>query len=257
MNGHSVPRIIHLAETGSTNADAMRLALGGEELPLWVVADSQTGGRGRSGRTWVSRPGNLHASVAFRCGAPLDKAGQLSLLAGIAVIDAVRTTMDLAPGTDLRLKWPNDILIGSAKAGGILVESTSARIGPGFLAILGFGLNLITSPDTLGRAVTAFSQHGNIPKPLAFTETLSEKIFFWLDRWQEGQGFPAIREAWIERAGAMGEPIIINTAAGPLSATYQGLSETGALRADIDGEIKEISYGDVMLVGQVAGDGTP
>jgi len=257
LNGHSVPRIIHLAETGSTNADAMRLALAGEELPLWVVADSQTGGRGRAGRTWVSRPGNLHASVAFLCSAPVEKAGQLSLLAGIAVMDAVRATMDLAPGTNLRLKWPNDILIGSAKAGGILVESTSARAGPGFLAILGFGLNLITSPDTLGRAVTALSQHGNVPEPLAFAETLSEKIFFWIDRWQEGKGFPAIREAWVERAGAMGEPIIINTAAGPLSATYQGLSETGALRADIDGKIQEISYGDVMLVGQVAGDETP
>ncbi|WP_245279958.1 biotin--[acetyl-CoA-carboxylase] ligase [Hyphomicrobium sp. 99] len=252
-----MPRIIHLAETGSTNADAMRLALGGEELPLWVLADSQTGGRGRSGRTWVSQPGNLHASVAFRCNAPMEKAGQLSLLAGIAVIDAVRATMDLAPGTDLRLKWPNDILIGSAKAGGILVESTSARVGSGFLAILGFGLNLITSPDTLGRAVAAFRHHGKVPEPLAFTETLSEKIFFWLDRWQEGEGFPAIREAWVERAGPMGEPIVLNTVAGPLSATYQGLSETGALRADIDGDIKEISYGDVMLVSQVARDGTP
>ncbi|HET6389492.1 biotin--[acetyl-CoA-carboxylase] ligase [Hyphomicrobium sp.] len=256
MNGSSVPRIVHLPETGSTNADAMRLALSGEELPLWVLADRQTGGRGRSGRAWASEPGNLHASVAFRCEAPLEKAGQLSLLAGIAVIDAVRATMDLAPGTDLRLKWPNDILIGRAKAGGILVESTSARAGSGFLAVLGFGLNLITSPGALGRAVTALGQYGKPPEPLAFTETLSEKIFSWLDSWRGGEGFSEIREAWLQRAGAVGEPIVINTAAGPLSATYQGLSETGALLADVDGEIKEISYGDVMLVSQVAGDET-
>lgn len=234
----------------------MRLGLSGEDLPLWVVADRQTGGRGRSGRAWASEPGNLHASVAFRCDAPMEKAGQLSLLAGIAVIDAVRATMDLAPGADLRLKWPNDILIGSAKAGGILVESTSARADSGFLAVLGFGLNLITSPNTLGRAVTALSQYGKAPEPLAFTETLSDKILYWLDRWRAGEDFPAIREAWLERAGAMGEPIIVNTAAGPLSATYQGLSETGALLADVGGEIKEISYGDVMLVGQAAGDET-
>jgi BirA family biotin operon repressor/biotin-[acetyl-CoA-carboxylase] ligase len=252
-----MPRIVHLAETASTNADAMRLGLNGEELPLWVIADTQTGGRGRSGRAWVSEPGNLHASVAFRSDAPLEKAGQLSLLAGIAVIDAVRATMDLAPGTELRLKWPNDILVGSAKAGGILVESTSVRAGTGFLAILGFGLNLISAPDSLGRDVTALSQHGNPPEPLAFLETLSEKVVFWLDRWQAGEGFAAIREAWMERAGAMGELIAINTASGLLSATYLGLSETGALRADIGGSIKEISYGDVMLVGQVARDGTP
>ncbi|MBY0562175.1 biotin--[acetyl-CoA-carboxylase] ligase [Hyphomicrobium sp.] len=252
-----MPRIVHLAETASTNADAMRLGLSGEELPLWVIADTQTGGRGRSGRAWVSEPGNLHASVAFRSDAPLEKAGQLSLLAGIAVIDAVRATMDLAPGTELRLKWPNDILIGSAKAGGILVESTSVRAGPGFLAILGFGLNLISAPDSLGRAVTALSQHGKSPEPLVFLEMLSEKVAFWLGRWQAGEGFAAIREAWMERAGAIGERITINTAAGLLSATYQGLSETGALRADVGGTIKEISYGDVMLVDQIARDGTP
>jgi BirA family biotin operon repressor/biotin-[acetyl-CoA-carboxylase] ligase len=252
-----MPRIVHLAETASTNADAMRLGLSGEELPLWVIADTQTGGRGRSGRAWVSEPGNLHASVAFRSDAPLEKAGQLSLLAGIAVIDAVRATMDLAPGTELRLKWPNDILIGSAKAGGILVESTSVRAGPGFLAILGFGLNLISAPDSLGRAVTALSQHGKSFEPLVFLEILSEKVAFWLDRWQAGEGFAAIREAWMERAGAIGERIAINTASGQLSATYQGLSETGALRADVGGTIKEISYGDVMLVGQIARDGTP
>lgn len=253
-----MPRIVHLAETASTNADAMRLGLSGEELPLWVIADTQTGGRGRSGRSWVSRPGNLHASVALQSNAPLEKAGQLSLLAGIAVIDAVRATMDLAPGTEIRLKWPNDILAGSAKAGGILVESTSVRAGPGFLAILGFGVNLITAPDDLGRAVTALSQHGKAPEPLGFLETLSEKVFFWLDHWRASEGFAAIREAWLERAGEMGESIVINTTAGHLSATYQGLSETGALRADVGGgAIREISYGDVMLVGQVARDGTP
>ena len=116
--------------------------------------------------------------------------GPIVTIAGIAVIDAVRATMDLAPGTDLRLKWPNDILIGSAKAGGILVESTSARVGPGFLAVLGFGLNLITSPATLGRAVTALSQYGKAPEPLAFTETLSEKTSSGSTAGKKGEGFP-------------------------------------------------------------------
>ena len=140
-------RIVHLAETASTNADAMRLRLSGEELPLWVIADTQTGGRGRSGRAWISEPGNLHASLALPRAMPRwRRRANCHLLAGIAVIDAIRATMDLAPGTELRLKWPNDILVGIAKAGGILVESTSCREGPGFLAIFGFGLNLISSP---------------------------------------------------------------------------------------------------------------
>jgi BirA family transcriptional regulator, biotin operon repressor / biotin---[acetyl-CoA-carboxylase] ligase len=257
MTGISPPRILHLAETGSTNVDAMRLGLGGEDLPLWVIADVQTGGKGRSGRTWVSRPGNLQASLAFRCTTPMDKAGQLSLLAGISVIDAIRDTMDLAPGTELRLKWPNDILIAIAKAGGILVESTLLRDGCGFLAILGFGLNLINFPDALGREVTALGHHGKAPEPLVLLKALSERVFLWLGRWNDGAGFAAIREAWLERAGAIGEPIVINTAAGAVSATYRGLSDTGALRADVGGAVREFSYGDVSLVGEIARDGTP
>ncbi len=246
---------MHFAETGSTNADAMRLALDGEALPFWVIADIQTAGKGRSGRMWVSQQGNLHASLAFRCTAPMEKAGQLSLLAGISVIDAVQTTMDLAQTAELRLKWPNDILIGVAKAGGILVESTSLREGSGFLAILGFGLNLLAFPDVIGREVTALGRYGRPPEPHALLSALSERLFFWLERWKAGSDFGAVRQAWLERAGVLGEPIVINTAAGRVSATYQGLTDTGALLADVGGVFREFNYGDVALVGEVARDG--
>lgn len=257
MKADTPPRVLHVAETGSTNADAMRLGLAGESLPLWVIADTQTGGKGRSGREWVSQPGNLHASLAFRCTAPMEKAGQLSLLAGISLIDAIRATMDLAPEAELRLKWPNDILIGFAKTGGILVESTSLREGSGFLAILGFGLNLAASPEGIGREVTALGRFGRPPEPGVLLSALSERIFFWLDRWSAGLNFGAIREAWIERAGPIGEPITINTTDGPVAATYQGLGQNGALLADVGGAVREFNYGDVALVGEVARDGDP
>ncbi|RUO97799.1 biotin--[acetyl-CoA-carboxylase] ligase [Hyphomicrobium sp.] len=255
MEGFSPPRIVHVAETGSTNADAARLGLAGEALPLWVVADTQTGGRGRAGRQWVSQPGNLHASLAFRSMAPMAQAGQLSLIAGIAIIDAVRTTMDLAPETELRLKWPNDILIGFAKAGGILVESTSFREGSGFLAVLGFGLNLVTFPEAVGRNAVALADYGAPPSPRALIANLSERVGFWLDRWAEGANFSVLRQAWMDRAGPVGEPIVVNTEAGPLAATYEGLAETGALLANVDGVIREINYGDVALIGEIARDG--
>ena len=98
MTGHG-PRIIQLDETGSTNADAMRLALAGEPLPLWVAAKRQTAGRGRAGRSWISGAGNLQASLAVVCAAPLGSAGQLSLVAGISAFDAVRLTSALAPSS--------------------------------------------------------------------------------------------------------------------------------------------------------------
>jgi BirA family biotin operon repressor/biotin-[acetyl-CoA-carboxylase] ligase len=233
----------------------MRLGLAGEALPLWVVADLQTGGRGRAGRKWISQKGNLHASLAIGSNAPLEKAGQLSLIAGISIVDAIRTTMDLAPGAELRLKWPNDILVGVAKAGGILVESTALQEGSGFLAVLGFGLNLVAFPDAVGREVTSLAQHGTPPEPRALVTVLSERIAYWLDRWNAAASFGPIREAWLDRAGPIGEQIVINTTGGPLAATYQGLAENGALLADVDGVIREISYGDVALVGEVARDG--
>ena len=248
-------RILHLRETGSTNADAMRLALKGEDLPLWVIADRQTAGRGRAGRTRTTPPGNHYPTHAFCCGAPIEQAGQLSLIAAISMIDAIRTNTELAPDAGLRLKWPNDVLVGLSKVGGILVESTMARGGPGFLAIVGFGLNIAAAPDDLGRAATAIARHGKAPAPLEMLNSLAEHVSLWLGRWHAGSDFAAIRSAWIERAGPLGEPITINTLQGPVSGTYQGLSETGALRAEVNGEVREFSHGDVALGGAPARDG--
>src|SRR5262245_60658958 len=105
----------------STNAEALRRALAGEMGPLWIVAERQTGGRGRSGRSWLSEPGNLHASLLTVLPVSAPEAAQLSLVAGVAAVDAIRVAMSLPKDDALRLKWPNDVLITRAKAGGILV----------------------------------------------------------------------------------------------------------------------------------------
>src|SRR5262245_58372505 len=94
-----VPTLMHrtlrLASVDSTSAEAMRLAAAGEAGPLWIIADTQSSGRGRSGRHWTSSPGNLHTSLLVRLSSPTPKAYQLSLVAGVAVIDAIRATMSL------------------------------------------------------------------------------------------------------------------------------------------------------------------
>lgn len=243
------PRILHIDETQSTNADAMRLALKGEALPLWVIAGRQTAGRGRAGRSWVSPEGNLYTSIAFCCSAPMEKAGQLSLIAGISLFEAIRASTDLAQDAPLRLKWPNDILMGTAKMGGILVESTTARGSPGFLAVVGFGLNLASHPDDLGRAATALSQHGQAPAPAALLDALAAQFPQWLDVWKDGNDFAAIRRAWMERAGSIGEAISVNSIDGPIRGTYRGLADNGALLAEVGGELREINHGDVALGG--------
>lgn len=241
-------RIVHLAETGSTNDDAMRFALKGEALPLWVTADRQTAGKGRAGRAWTSEPGNLQASLAFTSAAPLNRAGELSLLAGIALIDAIRDLSPLAESSRLRLKWPNDVLVGPAKAGGILVETTTARGEPGFLAVIGFGLNIASHPQDLGRASTSLAREGITASPADVLVALADTCTNWLSRWDEGRGFETVRQAWMARAGVLGEAITVKTTSGPVAATYQGLDESGALLANIGGRIQTITYGDVALI---------
>lgn len=241
-------RIVHLAETGSTNDDAMRFALKGEALPLWVTADRQTTGKGRAGRAWTSEPGNLQASLAITSAAPLNRAGELSLLAGIALIDAIRDVSPLAETSRLRLKWPNDVLVGPAKAGGILVETTTARGEPGFLAVIGFGLNIASYPQDLGRAATSLAKEGTSVTPDTVLAALAHQCSNWIARWDEGRGFESIRQAWMSRAGVLGEAITVNSTSGPVAATYQGLDETGALLANIGGRLQTITYGDVALI---------
>lgn len=243
-----VPRIVYLEETVSTNLDAMRLALAGEALPLWVSAGRQTAGRGRAGRRWASLPGNLQASLAFASQAAPARIGQVALVAGISAIDAVHATSSLAQNLRVRLKWPNDILIGTAKAGGILVESTAAAFEPpGIIAVAGFGINIASAPDNLGRAATALGDHGVTASPVEILDALADQMSRWLGTWDDGRGFEHIRAAWMDRAGPIGEPITFHAGSGLVSGTYQGLSAAGGLLAETHGERVEVTYGDIVL----------
>lgn len=248
MDGTDRHTIIRLQETGSTNKDAMRLALSGEPVPLWVTAERQTGGRGRQGRSWTSLTGNLHASVAFSTLAPPQAAGQIALVAGLMVYDAVARTTGLDHGGALRLKWPNDLLVNGAKVAGILVESAyPAREGaPGLLAVIGFGVNVVCVPE-LDRPVTSLAQNGAAVDAEIVFAALADSYQTWLDNWSEGRGFAHIRSQWLKRAGPLGEPIRVNTGLGEVAGTFQGLSETGGLLAQVDGRIEEFSFGDVAL----------
>jgi BirA family transcriptional regulator, biotin operon repressor / biotin---[acetyl-CoA-carboxylase] ligase len=125
--------------TGSTNADL--LAAGGPEGQV-LVAEEQTAGRGRMGRSWVSQPGAaLTFSVLLRPDSvPPERRGWLTLLAGVAVAQSVRAVSDL-PAT---LKWPNDVLLHDGKLAGILAEQAADGA-----VVIGMGINVATTADAL------------------------------------------------------------------------------------------------------------
>ncbi|MCL4768621.1 MAG: biotin--[acetyl-CoA-carboxylase] ligase [Hyphomicrobiaceae bacterium] len=248
-------RLLALGETDSTNAEAMRLAAAGETGPLWIQAATQALGRGRSGRTWTSVPGNLYASLLIRTDCPPHAIHQLSLLAGVAAHDAIRAVAASA-GTELpglRLKWPNDVLIGGAKLAGILPESTTGPGGSSLVAIIGVGINLAGHPANLGRAVTHLAAHGCRTTPAGMLGSLAAAIDDWLGRWDDSSGFQLVREAWLSRAGAPGEPVHVNTGRELVEGTFLGIDAEGALvLRDLSGAERRFTYGDVTL-GAAAG----
>jgi BirA family biotin operon repressor/biotin-[acetyl-CoA-carboxylase] ligase len=249
-------RLLHLSATDSTNAEAMRRALAGAPVPLWVVADRQTAGRGRSGRTWASEAGNLFASLALTTACPPAVTGQLSLVAGVAAVAALRKAAGGDPPAGLRLKWPNDILIGTAKTGGILIESTVLRPGGERLAVIGIGLNLASVPDALGRTATSLSAHGLSLSPRQALCFLAEAMDDWLKTWNDARGFAEVRQAWLGRAGPLGEPLAVHAQDGLVSGRFAGLDEEGALLiAESDGGERRFTYGDVMLAAEKEDEG--
>lgn len=235
---------------GSTNAEVLRLAQGLEPSGLWVQAASQKGGKGRTGRNWQSPSGNLYASLLLRPNVPIARALQLSLLAGIAAHDAI---MGLAAGAgkapDLRLKWPNDILLGGAKIGGILLESASQPGSETPAIVIGTGLNLIYAPEELDRPVTSLAANGVTVTPARAMSALAWATAEWLSLWNGGRAFDRIRAAWMERAQPVGGTISVHVGEDHLSGRFLGIDELGALRMSLaSGEERRITAGDVSLV---------
>jgi BirA family transcriptional regulator, biotin operon repressor / biotin---[acetyl-CoA-carboxylase] ligase len=237
--------VLHLDEVDSTNAEGLRQAAGGARGPTWIVADRQSRGRGRSGRSWTTMDGNLSASLLFEPRCPTEHLHHLALLAGVSLHSAV---LDAAQGaiSDLRLKWPNDLLIGTAKVGGILVETTI--MGAHTTAVIGVGLNIAVAPSIDGRAVASLSEMApHVTRDVVFA-ALCRQMDAWIGIWRQGAGFAAIRQAWVARAGRLGETLSINGGAGRLRGTYMGIDDTGALLLrDDSGHELRLNYGDVSL----------
>lgn len=241
-----VARVEVFDEIDSTNSEAMRRALSGETGPVWLRAGVQTRGRGRSGRSWVSPRGNLYATLLFAPQCTPGTVHQLSLLAGIAVYDAIGSAGAAPPA--LRLKWPNDVLIGSAKVAGVLAESIVGQ-GGAPMALLGIGINLASSPTGSGQATTHVSAHGINLEPKATLEILDATVCRWLAVWDRGNGFATIRSAWLERAGPEGETLAISAGSGRVEGRFAGLDADGSLLLRDDaGRAQRFTFGDVTVV---------
>jgi BirA family biotin operon repressor/biotin-[acetyl-CoA-carboxylase] ligase len=138
--------VVRVAETGSTNADLLDAARAGAPHGAVLVADHQTAGRGRLGRTWEAPPGaNLLVSILFRH--DLDPPHRLTQRVALAAARAC----DAVAGVSVTLKWPNDLLLDGAKLAGILAQVSASRPGPPDAVVVGLGLNVGWAPEGAAR----------------------------------------------------------------------------------------------------------
>lgn len=243
-------QLIEFDDVGSTNQEALRRAKGGHATPLWISANSQTAGRGRSGRSWVSQPGNLFASALMSFSSELRHLPAISLVAGVALHDAIDQICAKA-GTafPLLLKWPNDLLCYNQKLAGILVESSADTTSGRHSVVIGFGINLASAPDNVERGATALKEHGLEIAPRDALEFLASSLDHWTGVWQEGRNFSPIRNEWLERGVQTGSRLRINAAhGGPLEGRFAGLDDDGLLLLDLGHEIRKVSFGDVDII---------
>lgn len=240
-------RSLILEDIGSTNAEAFRHAETGEAGPLWISARRQTQGRGRSGRPWASPQGNLYASRLQRLECPQSNAQQLSLLAGVAVLEAIAAAAGRTIA-GLRLKWPNDVLIGGAKCAGILAESQAWGKQQQMVIVLGIGINLVSHPTDAGQPATHLAAHGVLLTPEAMLAALAASTDGWLDIWDRGLGFERVRAAWLQHGGAVGERLTVNMGSTRITGAFIGLDGSGALiLRDEQGAQRTVTYGDVTV----------
>lgn len=229
-------RVVALAETGSTNDEALRLAREGAPDGTVVVADVQTAGRGRLGRGWWAEPGTaLLASWVVRPQVPPDRWPALSLVAGVAAAGALARTC----GLEVRLKWPNDLVVGERKLGGILAEAEVARF-----VVIGLGVTVSKTefpPDLAGTATSVEAAGGRSPGRPALIAAILEAFA------SECMDLAGALARYRDRCSTLGRRVRVErAAAAPLEGLARDVDESGALIVvTLDGDVA-VASGDVV-----------
>jgi BirA family biotin operon repressor/biotin-[acetyl-CoA-carboxylase] ligase len=230
-------------ETGSTNADLLARAPA-LAAPVLLVAENQTAGRGRAGRSWLSSSGgSLTFSLAWHFdGGPQRLAG-LPLAVGVALAETLARL-----GVQVQLKWPNDLLKDGNKLAGILIETQAAPAG-GTWTVIGVGLNLVM-PDELeeqiGRTVAAVPWLAQMDRD-ALMAALLDGLAASLREFA-GAGFGAFAARWNLRHAYQGQTVrIIDHGAVLHEGVAAGVDDGGRLLLDTDAGRITIVAGDVSL----------
>lgn len=239
-------RHLALGSVGSTNIEAMNLAKDGDPGQVWVTAEEQLSGKARRGRGWVSKPGNLYASLLLIEPAERQHLATLPLVVSLGLYEALSPFLG-GRLNDLKIKWPNDLLFKGKKLSGILLEATNDPQGR-LAVVIGCGVNCAHYPDNPLYPATSLAFEGFDIRPYDFFERLASSLAQQLSVWNRGQGIAEIRQQWLNRAQGVGLPIVVRFSQEELHGTFDGIDKDGMLLLKMDdGTVQTISAGDVFF----------
>ncbi len=239
--------LILLSEVVSTNTIAQEMAMRGAPEGTVVIAETQTSGKGRLGRKWISPKGNLYLSVILRPDIAMHKAPLITLMGAVAVVSTIRQQCML----ESRIKWPNDVLLGGRKVCGLLSEMSAEQDRIRYL-VLGIGVNVNMELRALPADVEAISTtlakeaEKKIDRTLLLRHLLRE-----LDRWYAlflANEQDVLKE-WMSLNMTVGSRVQVSGAGRVIEGLAQQIDSEGRLiiRQD-DGLIQAVAAGDVTIV---------
>jgi BirA family biotin operon repressor/biotin-[acetyl-CoA-carboxylase] ligase len=240
--------ILAAAECASTNTALLQRAKEGAPAGTVLVADRQTAGRGSRGRAWFASPeASLTFSILWKFSGAMARLSGLSLAAGVAVVRALAHC-----GVEgVTLKWPNDVLYGQGKLGGILVELAAA--GEAVHAVVGIGLNLRLPENVDQAGITALPPTAleRIVAVLPERNLLLAALLDWLvrvfDRF-DAEGFPGLQEAWQACNAWRGKPVrVLRDGDAGKEGVCVGADADGALLLRTANGLERCLSGDVSL----------
>jgi BirA family biotin operon repressor/biotin-[acetyl-CoA-carboxylase] ligase len=234
-------------EIDSTNATLKRRALSEDIHGVALFAETQTAGRGRLGRVWVSPPkSNIYLSLGWRTGLePLELAG-LSLAVGCTIGEGLERNF----GLKMQLKWPNDLYLGGKKCGGVLIDLVQSS-NQDWTIVVGVGLN-VAMPNSGGNNIdqpwTDLSSHSAVP--LTRNEVggqLLGALVPLLSSWQVG-AFSQWRESWSRRDLMAGHQITVQQGNHSISGRADGVDQSGALRVVTNEGLTVVQSGEASML---------
>ena len=226
-------------EVSSTNDEALKLSQNMHDGKYVISAQMQNQGRGRRGRTWLGFPGNLFMSLLVQV--PLSKLGGLVFVVALSLFDALK---NLFPEIDIKLKWPNDVLLENNKISGILLEK-----GENDFLIIGIGVNVLKAPslENVMYQTLSLADKGYVTDRLTLLKEYLKAFDKNFELWQK-EGFSLIREKWLKNAKGLGQNIEARTVKETKCGIFRDIDENGALLLETQNGLEKIYAGDIFYI---------